>query len=41
MRWETGTAMSGAEEKKAQSGERGPSLEEGRWTLWDRMLIFD
>lgn len=25
----------------AQSGERGPSVEEGRWTVWGRKLTFD
>lgn len=41
MKWETDRARSGAEEMKAQSGERGSSVVEGRWTVWDMKLTFD
>ena len=27
--------------RKAQSGERGSSSEQGRWTVWDKRLTFD
>ena len=41
MRWETGRVASAAEGRKAQSEERGSSVEEGRWMVWDRRLTFD
>lgn len=41
MKWETGRAASGAEGRTALNGVKGPSVEEGRWTVWGRRLIFD
>lgn len=41
MRWETGRVASGAEGKKAQSGQRGSYVEEVHWTVWGRKLTFD
>lgn len=41
MKWETGTGASGAEERKAQSGEKGSSVEDGCWMVWDRKLTSD
>lgn len=41
MRWGTGRAASGAEERKDRSGERGSSVEEAHWTVWDKKMTFD
>ena len=41
MRWGTGRAASGVEEKKAQSGEKGSYVVEGQCMVWDRKLTFD
>lgn len=39
--WETGRAMSGAEERKGQNEERGSSVEEEHWRVWGKRLTSD